>query len=115
MATLAIDPNAIQLFSTSPLVADGSSLAFRTDNVKNSYNRLAVWFKGSVGGGVLTLQTLKPGIDIGDDIEADWISTQDILISPDEFNIDYFNGWNRLNLTGSTSPSLEAFLRRTNN
>lgn len=115
MATNPIDPTATQLFPNDPQATDSASLAFRTDNVKNAFNRLAIWLKGSLGGGVLKIQTLKPGVVIGSDVEGDWTDTQDAIVSSDEILVEYVNCWCRLNLTGATGATLQAHLRRNDN
>jgi hypothetical protein len=115
MATSLIDPTDTQLFPNDPQTTNSASLAFRTDNTKNAFNRLTIWFKGDLGGGTLNLQTLKPGVVIGEDVEDDWANTQDVIISPDEIRVKYVNAYCRLNLTGATSATLEAHLRRNTN
>ncbi len=115
MATAEITPGVTQLFPNDPQTTDSPSLAFRTDKVKNAFNRLAVWLKGDLGGGTLKLQTLKPGIKIGSDVEADWTDTDDPIVSPDELLIEYVDAFCRLNLTGATAATLEAHLRRNDN
>lgn len=98
--TLPIDPDSNQLFSSAVISADSTSLAFRTDNVKNDFNRLALWLKGRLGSATATLQSLKPGIKIGSDVEADWADMQDIIPVPDVFLIKYLPNWQRLKISG---------------
>lgn len=114
MATELIAKGDTQLFPNDPQTSNAPSLAFRTDNTKNSFNRLSLWLKGGLGGGALNLQTLKPGVKIGADVEDDWTDS-DLVLSPGEALVQYVDAYCRLNLTGVTNATLEAHLRRDAN
>ena len=116
MATKPIDPNSNVLFDGGTGTGDDTSFAFRSDNAKNDFNRLDIWLKNAapITTGSIKLQTLKPGVKIGEDVGTDWNNTQDVIVAPDEFNISYLNGWCRLKLTG-IDGTIEAILRRNEN
>lgn len=96
MATLPLSKNSNQLFTTAVVTTDSTSLAFRSDNTKNEFNKISTWLKGRIGSATFVLQTLKPGIKIEEDEEKDWLNkTQDIIVLPDEFRTDYLRGWQR--------------------
>jgi hypothetical protein len=116
MATQSISSDSIQLFPSDPQATDATSLAFRSDNVRNDFNQLSIWLKGDLNGGALTLQILKPQVKIGEDVEDDWTNASDLIVCPDEIQISYLNAWCRLKFSGSGgAATLEAYLRRNNN
>ncbi len=89
-----------QLFSSAVVTADSTSFAFRSDNTKNAFNYLAAWIKGRLGSATIVLQTLKPGVIIKQDTEADWLTTQDTVPLSDEFQIEFLNAWIRFKVSG---------------
>ena len=99
MPTLAIDPQSNQLFTSAVVIVDSTSLAFRSDGTKNEFNKVSTWLKGRLGAGSFVLQTLKPEVKTGEDTEADWTTTQDVINIPDEFRTDYLRGWQRYKLS----------------
>lgn len=101
MATVPIGSNSDQLFSSAVVTTDSTSFAFRSDGTKNEFNKLSTWLKGRIGAATFVLQTLKPGVLIEGDTEADWLNnTQDTITIPDEFRTEYIAGWQRYKITG---------------
>ena len=101
MATLPIDKDSNQLFTSAVVTTDSTSLAFRSDNTKNEFNKVSTWVKGRIGSATFVLQVLKPNGLIGEDNEADWLNnTQDIITLPDEFRTQYIRGWQRYKISG---------------
>lgn len=114
--TKLIGPDSNILFDAGTGTADDTSLAFKSDNAKNDFNRLAIWLKdvGAPTVGSINIQTLNPDVKIGQDVDGDWTNTQDQIVAPDEFNIVYLRGYLRLKLTGYDG-TLKAILRRNEN